>query len=299
MLRSDPPPWDPSCGCSLSKAPRCPCLWLWLLWAVGPVHLSSWALLGAAGAAGLFPFGRVSLLRRFCPSVPPRGISRGVPQRSSSRASPWSPWGQTDTCPRSQGPLEEHSCLLQPRLLLGCSAPAASCLPPSWPGRRCPVAACRATGLCQRLGPGREAVVRHSEGSGGAGSCSPALPGSTWSSHWSSPPFTLWWHLVATCSAGATGAVVHWGLPCRWLEHSLAQHGSVAVSVLGPQLELLWKSSAEVARAVSQQCCSLLSWLQGSLPWLSDWVSGGSRAGGDKEHQWGFVGLGKLSQGEA
>ncbi|OWK51195.1 Transmembrane protein 214 [Lonchura striata] len=78
--------------------------------------------------------------------------------------------------------------------------------------------------------------------------------------------------LVATCSAGATGAVVHRGLPCRWLERSLAQHGSVAVSVLGPQLELLWKSSAEVARAVSQQCCSLLSWLQGSLPWLGDWL---------------------------
>ncbi|XP_072782301.1 transmembrane protein 214 isoform X1 [Taeniopygia guttata] len=58
----------------------------------------------------------------------------------------------------------------------------------------------------------------------------------------------------------------------RWLEHSLAQHGSVAVSVLGPQLELLWKSSAEVARTVSQQCCSLLSWLQGSLPWLGDWL---------------------------
>ncbi|XP_050834311.1 transmembrane protein 214, partial [Serinus canaria] len=58
----------------------------------------------------------------------------------------------------------------------------------------------------------------------------------------------------------------------RWLEHSLAQQGSVALSVLWPQLELLGKASGEVARAVSQQGCSLLSWLQGSLPWLSDWL---------------------------
>ncbi|XP_041336600.1 transmembrane protein 214, partial [Pyrgilauda ruficollis] len=58
----------------------------------------------------------------------------------------------------------------------------------------------------------------------------------------------------------------------RWLEHSLAQHGSVALSVLWPQLELLWKTSAEVARAVTQQGCSLLSWLHGSLPWLSNWL---------------------------
>ncbi|NWT76934.1 TM214 protein, partial [Prunella himalayana] len=58
----------------------------------------------------------------------------------------------------------------------------------------------------------------------------------------------------------------------RWLEHSLAQQGSGAVSVLWPQLELLWRSSAEAARAVSLHCCSLLSWLHGSLPWLSDWL---------------------------
>ncbi|NXP42023.1 TM214 protein, partial [Leiothrix lutea] len=58
----------------------------------------------------------------------------------------------------------------------------------------------------------------------------------------------------------------------RWLEHSLAQHGSVAVSILWPQLKLLWETSGEMARDVSQQCYSLLSWLHGSLPWLSDWL---------------------------
>ncbi|KAI1241366.1 hypothetical protein IHE44_0009849 [Lamprotornis superbus] len=58
----------------------------------------------------------------------------------------------------------------------------------------------------------------------------------------------------------------------RWLEHSLAHHGSVAVSILWPQLELLWKTSGEIARDVSQQCYSLLSWLHGNLPWLSDWL---------------------------
>ncbi|XP_017694004.1 PREDICTED: transmembrane protein 214 [Lepidothrix coronata] len=58
----------------------------------------------------------------------------------------------------------------------------------------------------------------------------------------------------------------------RWLQHSLAHHGSAAVSVLRPQLELLWDTGGEVARDVSQQCYSLLSWLQGSLPWLSEWV---------------------------
>ncbi|NWR38554.1 TM214 protein, partial [Tachuris rubrigastra] len=58
----------------------------------------------------------------------------------------------------------------------------------------------------------------------------------------------------------------------RWLEHSLAHHGSAAVSVLWPQLELLWDTGGEVAQNVSQQCYSLLSWLQDSLPWLSEWV---------------------------
>ncbi|NWV62358.1 TM214 protein, partial [Malurus elegans] len=58
----------------------------------------------------------------------------------------------------------------------------------------------------------------------------------------------------------------------RWLEHSLAQHGSVAVSILQPQLELLWQTSGQLIWDVSQQCCSLLSWLHGSLPWLSDWL---------------------------
>uniref|UniRef100_A0A8C3U3Z8 Transmembrane protein 214 n=1 Tax=Catharus ustulatus TaxID=91951 RepID=A0A8C3U3Z8_CATUS len=47
------------------------------------------------------------------------------------------------------------------------------------------------------------------------------------------------------------------GLPCRWLEHSLAHHGSAALSVLWPQLELLWKASGEMARDVAWlQCCS-------------------------------------------
>ncbi|KAL2308108.1 hypothetical protein Nmel_001107 [Mimus melanotis] len=58
----------------------------------------------------------------------------------------------------------------------------------------------------------------------------------------------------------------------RWLEHSLAHHGSVAVAMLGPQLELLWKTSGEMARDLSQQCYSLFSWLHGNLPWLSDWL---------------------------
>ncbi|NXO73180.1 TM214 protein, partial [Phainopepla nitens] len=58
----------------------------------------------------------------------------------------------------------------------------------------------------------------------------------------------------------------------RWLERSLAQQGSVAVAVLRPQLELLCRTSAQLARDVSQQLCSLLAWLRGSLPWLSDWL---------------------------
>lgn len=58
----------------------------------------------------------------------------------------------------------------------------------------------------------------------------------------------------------------------RWLEHSLTYHGSMAVSILRPQLELLWETSGEVARGVFQQCCFLLSWLHSSLPWLSDWL---------------------------
>lgn len=99
--------------------------------------------------------------------------------------------------------------------------------------------------------------------------------------------------VAAPCPCALCGAVVqpcpHPGLPCRWLEHSLAHHGSVAVSVLWPQLELLWKASGEMARDVSQQCCSLLSWLHGNLPWLSDWVSGGSRAAGDRDCNQGNV----------
>ncbi|NWR95226.1 TM214 protein, partial [Furnarius figulus] len=58
----------------------------------------------------------------------------------------------------------------------------------------------------------------------------------------------------------------------RWLEHSLAHHGSAAVSVLWPQLKLLWDTGGEVAWDVSQHCYSLLSWLHSSLPWLSEWL---------------------------
>ncbi|NXF75682.1 TM214 protein, partial [Sclerurus mexicanus] len=58
----------------------------------------------------------------------------------------------------------------------------------------------------------------------------------------------------------------------RWLEQSLAHHGSAAVSVLWPQLKLLWDTGGEVAWDVSQHCYSLLSWLHSSLPWLSEWL---------------------------
>ncbi|KAJ7427974.1 transmembrane protein 214 [Willisornis vidua] len=58
----------------------------------------------------------------------------------------------------------------------------------------------------------------------------------------------------------------------RWLEHNLAHHGSIAMSILQPQLELLWDTGGEVARDVSQHWCSLLSWLHSSLPWLSEWL---------------------------
>ncbi|NXD31700.1 T214B protein, partial [Spelaeornis formosus] len=76
------------------------------------------------------------------------------------------------------------------------------------------------------------------------------------------PASQLAWHKVSLgCLEGY-----------RWLERSLAHHSSMALSVLWPQLELLWKTSGEVAWDVSQQCCSLLSWLHGSLPWLGDWL---------------------------
>ncbi|XP_037989539.1 transmembrane protein 214 [Motacilla alba alba] len=58
----------------------------------------------------------------------------------------------------------------------------------------------------------------------------------------------------------------------RWLERGVARHGSVALAALWPQLERLGGTGAEVARAVSQQGCSLLAWLHGSLPWLGDWL---------------------------
>ncbi|NXC27272.1 TM214 protein, partial [Campylorhamphus procurvoides] len=76
------------------------------------------------------------------------------------------------------------------------------------------------------------------------------------------PASQLAWHKVSrSCLEGY-----------RWLEHSLAHHGSTAVSVLWPQLKLLWDTGGEVARDVSQHCYSLLSWLHSSLPWLSEWL---------------------------
>ncbi|NXN97344.1 TM214 protein, partial [Rhinopomastus cyanomelas] len=58
----------------------------------------------------------------------------------------------------------------------------------------------------------------------------------------------------------------------RWLQGSLPLYGSQAVAMLQPQLELLWVKSAELALEVSQQCCSLLTWVQDSLPGFVAWL---------------------------
>ncbi|NWS78639.1 TM214 protein, partial [Crotophaga sulcirostris] len=58
----------------------------------------------------------------------------------------------------------------------------------------------------------------------------------------------------------------------RWLERSLPAYGSQVVSVLQPLLELLWAKGGEAAVSAAQLCSSLLSWLQGSLPYLAEWL---------------------------
>ncbi|NWX24404.1 T214B protein, partial [Aegotheles bennettii] len=58
----------------------------------------------------------------------------------------------------------------------------------------------------------------------------------------------------------------------RWLERSIPVYGSQAVAVLRPQLEQLWVKGSEVARDVSEWCCSLLCWAHAGLPWLAEWL---------------------------
>ncbi|KAM6323566.1 transmembrane protein 214 [Aegotheles albertisi] len=58
----------------------------------------------------------------------------------------------------------------------------------------------------------------------------------------------------------------------RWLERSIPAYGSQAVAVLRPQLEQLWAKGGEVARDVSEWCCSLLCWAHAGLAWLAEWL---------------------------
>ncbi|NXS52262.1 T214B protein, partial [Brachypteracias leptosomus] len=58
----------------------------------------------------------------------------------------------------------------------------------------------------------------------------------------------------------------------RWLERSLPLYGSQAMSVLQPQLELLWVKSSELALYVSEQGSSLTSWAHDSLPGFVEWL---------------------------
>ncbi|NXI64934.1 T214B protein, partial [Anseranas semipalmata] len=58
----------------------------------------------------------------------------------------------------------------------------------------------------------------------------------------------------------------------RWLESTLPACCSQAVAVLQPALQLLWAKTGELARHVSEQCSSRLSWARDRLPWLLEWL---------------------------
>uniref|UniRef100_A0A8C3FFC4 Transmembrane protein 214 n=1 Tax=Chrysemys picta bellii TaxID=8478 RepID=A0A8C3FFC4_CHRPI len=57
-----------------------------------------------------------------------------------------------------------------------------------------------------------------------------------------------------------------------WLERNVPVYYSQVLTVLGPNLKLVWTKTNETAVYVSGKCSSQISWVKDNLPWFTEWV---------------------------
>ncbi|XP_067150611.1 transmembrane protein 214 isoform X1 [Apteryx mantelli] len=78
---------------------------------------------------------------------------------------------------------------------------------------------------------------------------------------------------ILSVSQQAWHKVSHYSLEgYRWLERNVPVYYSQAVTVLEPNLKLLWAKTSESALYVSEKCSSQLSWIKDNLPWFIEWL---------------------------
>lgn len=61
-------------------------------------------------------------------------------------------------------------------------------------------------------------------------------------------------------------------LSSSWLERNVPVYYSQVLTVLGPNLRLVWTKTNETAVYVSGKCSSQISWVKDNLPWFTEWV---------------------------
>nr|XP_023969555.1 transmembrane protein 214 [Chrysemys picta bellii] len=57
-----------------------------------------------------------------------------------------------------------------------------------------------------------------------------------------------------------------------WLERNVPVYYSQVLTVLGPNLKLVWTKTNETAVYVSGKCSSQISWVKDNLPWFTEWL---------------------------
>ncbi|XP_064364213.1 transmembrane protein 214 isoform X2 [Dromaius novaehollandiae] len=78
---------------------------------------------------------------------------------------------------------------------------------------------------------------------------------------------------ILSVSQQAWHKVSHYSLEgYRWLERNVPVYYSQVVTVLEPNLKLLWAKTSETALYVSGKCSSQLSWIKDNLPWFIEWL---------------------------
>uniref|UniRef100_A0A8D0HK46 Transmembrane protein 214 n=2 Tax=Sphenodon punctatus TaxID=8508 RepID=A0A8D0HK46_SPHPU len=78
---------------------------------------------------------------------------------------------------------------------------------------------------------------------------------------------------ILSASQQAWSKVSHYSLEgYGWLERNVPLYYSHVVTVVGPNLELLWAKTNETAAYISGKCSSQISWVQDSLPGFIDWL---------------------------
>uniref|UniRef100_A0A8C4W2E8 Transmembrane protein 214 n=1 Tax=Gopherus evgoodei TaxID=1825980 RepID=A0A8C4W2E8_9SAUR len=78
---------------------------------------------------------------------------------------------------------------------------------------------------------------------------------------------------ILSVSQQAWNKVSHYSLEgYSWLERNVPVYYSQVLTVLGPNLKLVWTKTNETAVYVSGKCSSQISWVKDNLPWFMEWL---------------------------